>query len=136
MPKSGSATYTGTIRGQYAPIYFSQNDKGETIKNVGNIRNDLGGTVYLTAIFNTSEIGGGFTFRRGDGTNLATAQLPRSNGKINGVHFTGAIVPVGDSGGGLVNGYFYGPKAQEVGGYVLLESENKALITGVFGAKK
>lgn len=121
MPKTGSATYSGLISGQYSES--------------GALSNDLGGTVNLTANFNTMKIGGGFVFKRGDGTNLLTVQLPSSSGNINGNQFYGSsLQSPGAHVGGHVTGKFYGNQGQEIGGTVQVNSSNTA-ISGIFGAQ-
>jgi hypothetical protein len=122
MPQSGTATYTGAIRGQYTES--------------GTTHNDLRGTVNLTANFNTSRIGGGFTFKRGDETNLLTAQMPSSTSSISNNRFSGTITPIGTGGGGGVQGRFYGPQGQEIGGNVVVYTDSGVNVSGVFGAKK
>ncbi|ATE61527.1 transferrin-binding protein-like solute binding protein [Thauera sinica] len=123
MPKSGQASYSGQIIGQYVEA------------GVGH--NDLGGTVNLTANFNTMKIGGGFTFRRGDGSNLITTQLPSSAGAIAGNRFHGDSLRSLDGTDvfGNVIGRFYGNAGKEIGGTVHLFAGNKT-IAGIFGAKK
>lgn len=121
MPKSGTATYSGPISGQYI--------------EAGARSNDLGGSVNLTANFNTMKIGGGFAFKRGDGTNLMTVQLPSSAGNINGNQFYGtSLQSSGTPVAGHVIGNFYGNQGQEIGGAVQVNSGNK-VISGVFGAQ-
>lgn len=121
MPKAGTATYSGAVRGEY----------GEG----GVVHRDLGGTVNLTASFNTGKIGGSFAFKRGDGSPLVTAAMPTASSAIVGSDFHGQLAPISAAGSGAVYGKFYGPKAQEVGGGFYLFADDKA-ISGVFGAKK
>lgn len=121
MPKTGSASYSGLVSGQYSES--------------GVLSNDLGGTVNLTANFNTMKIGGGFLFKRGDGTNLLTVQLPSNSGNIDGNQFYGSsLQSPGVHVGGQVRGSFYGNQGQEIGGTVQVNSSNTA-ISGVFGAQ-
>ncbi len=122
MPKAGTATYSGTVRGEYA-------------EGGGVMHRDLSGAVNLTANFNTGKIGGSFAFKRGDGSPLATAAMPTAGSAIVGSDFHGQLVPVNATGNGAAYGKFYGAKAQEVGGGFYLSADDK-VISGVFGAKK
>jgi hypothetical protein len=117
MPQSGTAVYTGSVRGDYMES--------------GVEHDDLGGTVSLTADFGNQSVQGGFNFQRGDGTTLATASF--SNTSIeHGNMFHGQLSP--NSGG--VSGFFYGPEANEVGGSFYYYYNGYDQLNGVFGAKR
>jgi hypothetical protein len=120
MPKNGTATSVGNIRGDY-------------IEN-SNFHDDLGGNVTLDADFGTMKIDGHFQF---SGTNITGYAYmigadivghKIENGQLNG-NITGT------SGSGFATGRFYGPTANEVGGAFEFSTPNHSVV-GVYGAKR
>jgi hypothetical protein len=105
--KTGTASYTGTLHGDFAPL------PGQGAIQTGAIT----GNVQLAADFGSRTIGGQFNMAL-NGASWASAQANgtfQSGGGIVG--FSGSLASFGspNSFGGF-GGFFYGPNAQEIGG--------------------
>jgi len=118
MPTSGTATYAGQIQGHAI--------KYESVADV------LTGTIGLTANFGTGDVTGQLNIQS-HGTAYATSNL--SGVSITHNHFSGNLS--GSDHTGKINGAFYGPNAQEVGGNWIIENNNQYdKASGIFAAKK
>lgn len=147
LPLTGMATYIGGLQGRYMA---AQGDllNGETVS--AGVQFGLAATVTAVVNFDTRQIdfstASSTLQRQGTPTTPPPAPFPDSRFNVSSTAltisssanaFSGAIVS-GSNGMGLagnVDGRFYGPNAEELGGVVGLVNGNRALIGG-FGAKR
>ena len=133
MPKTGSATYTGTMQGSISSTLNP------------SVANGLTGAVALTADFAKSTIGGSITNISPFSTpvnNILLASAPIKAGGFTAKLTlgpaptgTGAIDLTGATG--TYAGKFYGPSATEVAGtFHLAGGTNHVQLIGSFGAHK
>jgi len=123
--KTGTASYSGWVAGLIA------NKSGVELGQNANVRGDI----ELKADFSKNTMTG--TLKFGHGDNIDT--LPRAisaemEGKISGRRFSGNLTADNIQSGKL-NGAFYGPKAQEVGGNWMMQAD-KWQATGIFAGKE
>lgn len=122
IPKTGSAVYSGVVKGQ---VYES-----------GNF-SSLSGTTNLTADFAGRTLSGTFdNIKRADNT-VYTSQATLSNvtWNSNTNSLNGNLAATGMSG--TVKGAFFGGSAQEVGGsWTLDKNDASAKAAGIFTGKK
>ena len=113
MPTTGSASYSTVLDGTY-------------VKTSGVYEVDGAGS--LTANFGSGTIGYSATLvgtREGGGTNIAFGTLTGSGSlSLAGASFNGTGVKNGSGYKLDVNGHFYGPAAQEIGGIFRLTGNN------------
>ena len=127
MPKSGSATYNGDLRGDWISSGIGSTS-GTIEKNV------ISGSVNMNANFNSGKLSGNMDLKR-KGNSWAQTQF--NNISINGNSYNGNMSVTGGGNGGLY-GNFFGPKAEETGGgfFVDKQSGDHGGASGVFRAKK
>ncbi|EXJ11407.1 MULTISPECIES: transferrin-binding protein-like solute binding protein [Nitrincola] len=118
MPVTGSATYTGQIRGT---------------AHEGGALHALNGSTNLTANFGTGNISGQLNVQYANtGAAYATSNL--SGVTISGNQFGGSLS--GSNNAGAIQGGFFGPAAQEVGGNWAIEKTSGSKAAGVFSGKR
>lgn len=121
MPGSGQATYTGTMRGYHSP--YSQSAVS------------ISGDATLVADFTNRDLTGSFhnittsTILGSGVSGFADIQIAAniSGGELNGT-VTGA------GGSGTIDGRFFGPSAQELGGTFRMTGNGHTI--GAFAAKQ
>lgn len=124
MPRTGSATYTTALDGTYV-----NKDGAYAVSGTGNLTANFGGGTigYSSTATGTKEIGG-TTLAFGTMTGTGTIAFGSS-----GFSGTGAV-----NGNGYkmdVNGNFYGPAAQEVGGIFHITGNNGNGIGAMVGVQ-
>ena len=133
MPKRGTATYKGTWGG-----YLSPDKASESL--------DVSGDVTLKADFRTGTVSGRFeNFKKEVDYQIDEVPIPGSftlqNGKITGntlkADLSGTIDRhVVDAARSHMNGAFFGPKAEEVGGGFVGHTTDSGKFGGLWIAKK
>ena len=127
MPTSGTATYKGNVG---ASVVTS------------NTRTIFGGDVTLQADFGKGTVSGTLGNFREDGTgNPIAGTVSLQNGKISGntmsASLTGRVAGHDiDTANTRMNGGFFGPQAQEVGGGIAGRTNLGAKFSGIWWAKK
>ena len=133
MPKTGTATYTGTMQGSVSSTLNP------------SVANGLTGAVALTADFAKATISGSITNISPFSTpvnNILLANAPIKSGGVNGTltlgpapSGTGAVDLTGATG--TYAAKFYGPSATEIAGtFHLAGGTNHVQLIGSFGAHK
>jgi hypothetical protein len=138
LPTQGSATYTGNVAGNWL-----------TFDNSG-ANGKIHGTMNMTVDFaNTSVVAGSLNLLKQDNSTFATAtmdnmQISRTNRAFSG-RLIGAnlqplqsnVTPGGTSYNNQINGSFYGPNAEEVGGtWKVSGNTNNEVASGTFAGKR
>lgn len=118
MPTTGTATYTGQVRGT---------------AHEGGALHALNGSTNLTANFGTGNISGQMNIRYAN-TGAAYATSHMSGVTISGNRFGGSLS--GADNAGVIQGGFFGPAAQEVGGNWAIEKTSGSKAAGVFSGKR
>ena len=120
IPTTGTATYNGGVTGQ--------------LKEAGGLFTSVGGTSTLTANFGSKGITGSFdNLKRYDNSTWVTSAAVNANWGAGTNAISGTIA--GEGKNGNINGAFFGPSAQEIGGnWTLNGGGDKA--AGIFGGKK
>lgn len=117
MPTTGTATYSGQVRGMASES--------------GGVHS-LNGTINLNANFETGNITGQLDIRYA-ATGAAYAVTNLSGVSISGNSFAGSLS--GSNNTGAINGSFYGPAANEVGGNWEVNKTGSSA-AGVFSGKR
>jgi len=141
IPTSGTATYTGSVIGRYVAA------AGDFIGVPAGTQFGMGASLQADVNFGTRQIGlstsGTALLRQGDAPppfadprfdSLTPTTLSYAAGSNA---FSGTVAsgsnPIGLSG--TVNGRFYGPAGQELGGTMSLSTAGGGALIGAFGAK-
>jgi len=107
IPKTGIATYHGTLQGDYTLNTNTSN----TIE-----RNAIGGTITLNANFGSQTISGNLSATR-NGSAWASANFGSTPINNSGNYSSeNENLTVTGGGSGRISGNFYGPNAEETGG--------------------
>lgn len=123
MPSTGTATYNGTLHGDY-------------ISTTGDIeRNAIGGTISLNANFSNNTIGGTLNATKG-GSSWATASTGSMS--IHGDSYYNNNLNINGGGTGGLEGSFNGPNAEETSGgfWLSTSSGTPGNAAGVYTAKQ
>lgn len=143
IPTSGTATYTGSVIGRYIAA------AGDFISVPAGTQFGMGASLQADVNFGTRQIGlstsGSALLRQGDAPppftdirfdilNPAQATLSYAAGTNA---FSGTVASGSNAIGlsGTVNGRFYGPAGQELGGTMSLSTAGGGALIGAFGAK-
>ncbi len=147
LPLTGTATYMGSLQGRYVAAAGDVLN-GETLS--AGVQFGLAANVTALVNFDTRQIGFSTTSstlqRQGTSSTPPPAPFVDSNFNISSTTLTvsgsanafSGTVAAGSNGMGLsgnVDGRFYGPNAEELGGVLGLSNGGRALIGG-FGAKR
>lgn len=131
LPTQGSATYTGKVAGHYY-----EGGVGSTYGEA------LNGTMSMTVNFsNTSVVAGALNIKKAsDNSAFATAtmdnmQISRTSNAFTG-RLIGTDIAAPTSYNNKINGQFYGPNAEEVGGNWTIEKTDGKHASGVFAGEK
>jgi hypothetical protein len=130
MPTSGTATYNGSIQGDYISSYFNGGEAGIVESNA------ISGTINITADFGDSSVNANMQANR-NGTPWAEVN---TTGNIYDNYFdndgnSNNVVTGG--GNAKISGTFFGTNADEVGGGFSIDKlhDDGGAATGVFRAK-
>ena len=131
MPKTGSATYSGQLQGDFWDTNGPFAPAGPYPQQTKTLEpNAIGGTVQLNADFANSSISGSLNATH-NGTPFASATF---NTGISGASYNGSLSS--GSGSGTIGGGFYGPNAEETGGTFQINKNDGTGASGIFHAKQ
>jgi hypothetical protein len=136
LPKTGSATYNGTVAGSW----YTAGDLGNDA-NRPQYGGAIKGTMAMTVDFsNAAIVAGNLNLKKADNSSFATAtmnnmQMNTTNNAFHGKLIGANIMDNGQSGN-VVKGRFYGPKAEEIGGNWNVNKTTGEFASGVFAGKK
>jgi len=134
LPAQGSAVYSGIVDGNW----YEPAELNELPRYGGKID----GTVLMAVDFeNKSIIFGSMTLNKQNGSNFANATMDNMQINTNYSSFQGKLIganvrPNPNEYENNINGIFYGPNADEIGGIWNVTNTNDEFASGVFAGKK
>jgi len=144
LPTQGSATYSGDITG----TWYTAGDLGNP-SNRPNYGGKIHGSMNMTVNFtNTSIVAGTLNIQKQDNSTFATATMDNMQINRNTRAFSGRLIGSslarlqsnttsgGTSYNNQINGSFYGPNAEEVGGTWKVSSSSNEYASGIFAGKR